>query len=407
MEKFKRKTLEKENFPSSDIGIKVSELIKLIKENSLSKEILTFLNIEEIKNDFIKIVGAETLFNVQASLNRRFYKDDLRSSIENISLFRKDDFSINFNDTSKSDYLRDLKVKTVSAIPIYSASRDFFSGLYNMDKYASKLIETGNKHILETNLQLLKEAVKKEDKRYRILHDTIDKEFYLRAIISVGSYHNYDNNMAIVIGLLTLHSEMKKSGLVYSLKRCEYNESFIRMFFESTDVKKLESIGVVKNVVEVSNDEIKREALRFSGVCIIEFGKDNKKKDEIFIRPHETKSKILSVRHNQGPENAIKELRNIENAKNVHARLYDDISKITKIKSPEQIKFLVIKKIENAKNDEVKKLKSALLKELNNNVGNMIQLLTTFKKIELIANEDINAVEYIRFIIYQALIEKK
>ena len=44
---------------------------------------------------------------------------------------------------------------------------------------------------------------------------------------------------------------------------------------------------------------------------------------------------------------------------------------------------------------------------LNESTSNIIQLLTLFKKIELIANEDIDAIEYIRYIVYQALIDRK
>jgi hypothetical protein len=407
MNKFERKVLHKVSIPVSDNGIKVSELVSLIKENYLSRDIFKFLEIDEILNDFININGAKTLYNTQVILNERFYKEDLQSSIDNITFYNKDKFSINFSDTSNSKYFKDIKVSSVCTYPIYSATRDFFSSLYNMDKYASRLIETGNKHIVEANLELLKDVVEKNDKRYRILHDKVENEFYLRAIISLTNYNNYDNNVAIVIGLLTLHNEMKKSNLTYSLKRCEYNESFIRMFFESSEIKKLESIGTVKNIVEVSNDEIKREALRFTGVCLIEFGNKNKKTDEIFIRPQETKSRILSVKHNQSTVNAIRELGNIENTKKIHEELYDDILTITTITKPEQIKYLVQKKIENAKSDEVRRIKIPLLKELSNKVDNIIQLLTVFRKIELLANEDIEAVEYIRFIIYQALIERK
>ena len=407
MEKFKRKVLSQDSISLNDNGINVSELVTLINNNNLSDDIFKFLKIDKIKNEFINIKGAKTLFDTQVSLNKRFYKDDLISSIDNITFYNNEKFSINFNNTSNSQYFNDIKVNSLCSYPIYSATRDFFSSLYNMDKYASRLIETGNKNIVEINLELLKEVVIKNEKKYRILHDTFDNEFYLRAIISVNNYNNYDNNVAIVIGLLTLHNEMKTSDLLYSLKRFEYNESFVRMFFESSEIKKLESIGNVKNIIEISNDEIKREALRFTGVCTIEFGNKNKKENEIFIRPQETKSIILSVKHNQNTENAMKKLSDIENTKKIHDELYGDILTITSIKNPEQIKYLVQKKIENAKIEEVKSIKTRLLKELNNKVDNIIQLLTVFKKIELLANEDIDAIEYIRFIIYQALIERK
>lgn len=79
----------------------------------------------------------------------------------------------------------------------------------------------------------------------------------------------------------------------------------------------------------------------------------------------------------------------------------------TQIKSPEQIKFLLKRKVESAKGDSIKRYKKQILDTLNESTSNIIQLLTLFKKIELIANEDIDAIEYIRYIVYQALIDRK
>lgn len=406
MEKFRRNSFRKENIPVSDTGVTVLELLTIVGDNSLSRELIKLLNVDPIKDEFIKIKGAKSLVNIQKSINERYQKEDLKSGIDNISLFNSDDFSINFRDIKDNEYFENLNLSEIFSIPIYSATRDFFSELYQMDKYANKLIKDGHREIVEANLNMLK-GIHKDVKRYRILHDKDDNLFYLRAIISLRNYFNYDNNVAVVVGLLTLHNEMKKSGIEYNMKLCEYNESFIRIFFESSEIKKLETIGRVKNLIEISNDEIKREALRFSGVCSIEFGDYDSPESELFIRSQEIKSRILSVKHNQIPKTAIQELANIDNARTVHENLYNEISTITKIKNPEQIKFLVKKKVENAKTNEVKRFKTQILTELNNSAATMIQLLTIFKKIELLALEDIEATDYLRFIFYQALIERK
>lgn len=60
---------------------------------------------------------------------------------------------------------------------------------------------------------------------------------------------------------------MKGGAIKFRLSEFIINESFIKMFFESSEKMPLEGIGYVKNFIEVSNDEIKREALRFSGAC--------------------------------------------------------------------------------------------------------------------------------------------
>jgi len=406
MENFNRKSISKSDIPISDCGIHVSELLSILEKEDLPIQLCKLLDTDAIQDEFIKIKGAKTLVDIQKKLNKRFHKEDLKSKIFDISLYNKKDFSINFNNTKNNEYFQNLNLEQISTIPIYSAKREFFADLYQMDKYASNLIKSGHRSILEENFRMLQE-VHKASKRYRILHDTVDSLFYLRGIISLQNYYNYDNNLAIVIALITLHNVMKKSDIEYSLRRCEYNESFIRIFFESSEIKQLETIGNVKSIIEVSNDEIRREALRFTGVCSIEFGNKEKSKNELFIRPQEIKSRIISVGHNRIPRTAIQELAQIDNARNVHSNIFKDILKIKEIKDPEEIKFLVKSKVEKLRNGEVKKVQTQILKELNNSASNIIQLLTIFSKIELLSEKDIEASEYIRFIIYQALIERK
>lgn len=404
MNQFRKKTMY---FDPQDQGIKVSELIALVDNNPLAQEIFKLLNIDSIKNEYIHISGANRLVKMQKTINKRYHKEDLVSSLNDITLYTKNDFSINFNNLVDNQYLKDIGLSQISTTPIYSATSDFFSELYQMDKYANKLIRDGYKDIVEMNLEMLKK-IQTLTKKFRLLHDHEENLFYLRAIVSLSNYYNYDNNFTIVITLLILHAETKNKKIEYRVKVCEYNESFIRIYLESSEATELKNIGCVRNLIEVSNDEIKREALKFTGVCYISFKDINEEENELFIvRPQEIKSRILSVKHNVLPKTAIEELTSISNAGKIHANLFEDISKITQIKSPEQIKFLLKRKVELAKNDSIKRYKKQMLDSLNQSVSNIIQLLSLFKKIELIANEDIDAIEYIRYIIYQALIDKK
>ena len=406
MEQFSKKSINKSEIVESDLGIKVSDLVELVESNILSLQILNLLDIDSIKDEFIKIKGAKTIVDNQKAINSKYKKIDLVSSLSNVSLYNDDVFTINFKKIKDNPYLENLHKSKICTIPIYSAEREFFSGLFQMDRYATKLISNGLSEIVQTNLRLLKkEGVK--DRKFRVLHDISEDLFYLRGIISLNKYHNYDNNLCVVLGLLMLHEEMKKRNVSYSLNLCEYNESFIRLFFESSEIIELEKIGHVKNLIEISNDEIKREAFRFLGVCSIVFENETKKIDEIIISPNEVKSKILSIKHNQISKTAVEELIKMNQMTKIHEDLFDDIKLISKISKPEQIKFLIRDKVEKAKRQEIKKIKNEVVKLIDESrISNMIQLLTLFKKIELIS-EEIEAKEYLRFEMYQALINKK
>ena len=401
----KKKSILKLDIPESDNGVLISDLFKLlISTDETADKVKEILSSQFELSEFIPISGAKTLVNSQIIQNKSYSKKDLVSNLENITFYFENTFTINFNNISNPENFGGNTF--LVTYPKYSAQRDFFSTLYSMDRYAKKLVDKGLKKILETNLELLKNE-KIKDKKYRLIHYKPDNKYYLRAIVSTDNYFDYNNSISVVIALLTLYKEVKSSGIAYSLKLCEYNESNIRMFFDTTSDKELEGVGFVKNIIEISNDEIKREALRFSGVCTISYDK-NKKEKEIYIKPKDVKSKILAIKHNQKPENGLKSLTDFENVDKVHQELYEDIKTIKNINNTEQIKFLVRRKIDNAKNEDIKKFKTSILNELTNTMTkNVIDLLNLFNNIQVLTNEDIEASEYLRYVIYEALINRK
>lgn len=383
----------------NDDGVSVQELLNLLNhEDDLTGILLESLNIENIKNDFINITGAKQLLKIQEGINTGFLKEDLVSSLKDITVYNNDIFTINFNNIKNPEDLLDLTSSQIISTPIYSAKNDFFSSFYGMDKYANGLIKNGMNDILQANLELLKNKDISENKRrYRILYDLNEKAFYLRAIISMDRYNNYDNNIAIVIALITLYRRMKEQEIVYSIDRIEYNESYIRIFFAQNDKRKLSNdLGYVKNMIEVSNDEIKREALRFDAISNIEFIDANSEVQDLIIQPSTKNSKIktsiLSIKHSAIPKTFVQQLQEIGNSQKIHDSLFSEISEISKITNPAQIIFFLKRKVELAKNEYIKKHKKNITDILNKQtVTNMIQLLTLFKKIELITENDIEA----------------
>lgn len=403
MKGFERKCLSKQEISKDDKGVELNKLLDLIKDNDYYEDIVRLLDIDEIEDSFINIEGASTLVDTMQGIRKRYKKIDLVSKLKDIDLYDDDDkFSINFDDLSNNEYFKDLGKDRLITSPIYSAKNNFFRNMFQMDKYANSLIASGYSDLVKENLKLIK--TKKDYKnKYRILHDLEDDSFYLRTITSTGRYYDYDNNIAVVIGLITLCREQRKTDYVYKLSSCDYNESYISMYFESSELKELGNIGFVKNLILISNDEIKRESLKFIGVCSI-CTNNNK---EIYLQPDNIKFKILLIPHSQVPMNAISQLTKIENTKKIHDELYNDISKISNIKNPETIKYLIIDKVKKAKNSSIKVIKSNILSELNAHVSTVIELLELFNKINLIVSDDIPAKEYLRFIQYQALINRK
>ena len=397
-------------------GISVKQLLELLDmKDELNIALVKALNIDTLKDDFINIAGAKQLVDIQKEINKRYYKEDFVSSLENIVVSKDDNkLTFCFTELSKSEYFSQLNLPSMESTPLYSSKNDFFSGLYGIDKYANELIKVGLHDILSLNLDLLRQQeVGKKERKFRILQDLNNKQFYVRAIISLDRYNNYDNNITIVTALLSLHKKTKESGVVYALNRIEYNESYMRMFFEEADKMTLDGLGFVKNVIEVSNDEVKREALKFEAVSNIEFVDSENNIQELIIQPSSSKNpkvktNILAATHSLSPKRFVEKLGEIDNSVKIHDQLFELISEISKIQNPAQIIFLVKEIVKNARKESFSKYRNGIQKIIDTHVvDNMIQLLTLFKKMELVTENDIEASEYVRYIIYQSLIEKK
>ncbi|HBX46512.1 hypothetical protein [Limibacterium fermenti] len=400
----------------TDKGITVKELLKLLNEDDdLTKAFLKALKIDNLKDDFIKISGANKLVSIQKEINEKFHKEDLESSLNNIVVHDDDNkLTFCFTDLSKSENLSQLKLSSIDTIPKYSSKSDFFSWLYGMDKYAKTLMNNGLSSILLYNLDLLRqEEIGSKGRKYRILQDLTTQQFYVRAIISLDRYNNYDNNITIVAALLSLHKKMQELELVYNLNRIEYNESYIRIFFEEEGKRELKGLGFVKNIIAVSNDEVKREALKFDAIGSIEFVDSEHITREIMIQPSfshnpKVKTNILAIAHSLSPKKFVEKLAEVDNSIKIHDELFELINEISKIRKPQEILFLVKGKVERAKDESFKKHRTKIQQIIESHlVENMIQLLTLFKKLELVTENDIEASEYIRYIIYESLIERR
>jgi hypothetical protein len=396
-----------EDVKTDDIGIKVSEVLKIISKNKYFEKFYELLKIQEIEDEFINIPGATKLIETINSIDLSFEKFDLESSIQDISFDKLDKFSMTFKNIQDKEICLIIESDEFTAKPIYSAQNDFFSGMFSMEKFANKLISLNYDDLVYKNLDYLKEifvANKTENKKFRIIRDR-DNNYFLRSITS-KKYNNYNNNIAVFVGLITLHREMKINKSNFIIRRCEYNESNIRVYFEDLKKQNVVKVGSIKNIIEVSNDEIRRGALKFTSIVSIIYGDGQNDKNAIFIKPKGVKSDILSIRHNIKPETAILCLSSIYNYNQIQADLLNDIKKINTITKPDQIKFLVKRKIDFAKSSELKKSKKNLLSELTKKVNSITELLELMHKIEMLT-EDIDAKEYLRYIIYDALVNKK
>ena len=207
--------------------------------------------------------------------------------------------------------------------------------------------------------------------------------------------------------MLKLHFESLNSKTEYEIAFSEFNESAIRIFFKSTELKSIEGVGYLQNTIQVSNDEIKKEALKFSTVASILFRDKNDEENNLYIKPKDVKSKVLGITHGTGPKKAFYNLNDFTKSSEIFENLYQDVKRISKIKDPGQILHLVRIKIENSNTEEIKRHKEDMKKFLLVEIKTTTQLLETFNKLIMLEGLEIDGKEYLRYLVYEALIDRK
>ena len=179
MNKFKKSELSEKNYFEDDNGIKINKLLRLIEGSEYYQNIIDYFELDVNDETLIEIPGSRTMFAVLNSISKKYKKVDLLSNLNDIYFnYDDDEFKIEFLNTMTNPYFNNLEINELAALPIHSGERDFFTNLFDMDKYARQLINRGHRDILNQNLELLKS---KEDyvKRYRLLHSIEDNNFFL------------------------------------------------------------------------------------------------------------------------------------------------------------------------------------------------------------------------------------
>lgn len=404
MSKFSRiPVLLSEEQLSIDSGISVRDALVLISDSKYKEDLLHLFNVNDFITDFIKIPGATTLVQAIMAKDKEFFKTDINSILKNVSIngFNEDN-SLNIKIKEETNQ----KTNTTIAKTIYSAKSDFLDDMFKLGKFADYCIKNDCSEIIDNNIEFLKSKFgndKAYSKRYRILTDEEDNK-YLRAITSTERYHDYNLKLSIFIALITLHLNSKDSKETFRVKKFIYNESYLNVYFENEEVKNIEKLGYVKFVIELSNDEVKKEALKFSAICNLYVEHENKE-GSFFIKPNNVKSGFLSIKHSSKPKTVVNELKLLqEKSRLAKITMYEDILSVNKITKPDQIRHLIRTKIDNSTTEELQKYKKRIVSELFEEVRNIHELLLLMDKIYLIVNDsDIEAKEYLMYLLYDAI----
>ncbi|OUJ69073.1 hypothetical protein [Hymenobacter crusticola] len=400
-----------------DKGILVKDALKLIEHSPFADKLCELLGIDSIKDDFINIPGATMLVNSVDTESKHYLKLDITSDYLDLGFNKSYDeksieikFSnlkdVSFPNSTLEAHSELLEEGSITAAPVYSSKSALFARLHSLSNYANELFKNGHGSLVIKNLELLRDIFSKEDSRlvqkYRLLKDKEDK-YFLRGIVS-NKYVDYNIGVSVFIALISLHKNILGSKDSYIISLCEYSESHIRVFFEKVGFEKVGNTCQVKHMIQLSNDELKREALKFSGIASILY-KSGSETREIYLAPREIDYEIASIHHSYKPKKAIEKLELANDIKGIEKKLYNDISFIENIKEPDQIRHLLQKRV-NGDTNLKPFIVGDIAKTLDEEIRTIHQLFDIMYKLDIVIS-DIDSKEYLRYLLYNMLKEEK
>ncbi|GFD78697.1 hypothetical protein ACXIHB_10260 [Tenacibaculum sp. IMCC1] len=394
----------------SDNGVKVKDALKLIENSPYYDEVYESMRIKPIENEFIPIKGATSLIKLVMQMDKRFTKFDITSKLKDVKcsgLLDTKNAVLEFSNVEDIEALKITGSDIFKATTRYSVKSDYLDKIYNADKYLNYCHNRGYEEFIKESLEYIEENNEDSelDKQFRLLKSR-SNDCYVRAITSVDSYKDYNIRFSVFIALISLYRLTKSHKEEYYVRYSSASESDIRVVFRRNERKKVTNGIEVGFELELVNDEIKREAVKFNGLFSIVY--DNTK--TVSLKP-DINAKIINFSHKIGVKKVANLLKGLPEAIDEFiAVMYNDIKFVNKSKSPEELKKYLYLKVKNSKQKEFReKYKKEVQKMIEEeNVNTFYQLLDLMNKVDLLIDDsDIKAKDYWKYKLYEVLVKGK
>ena len=401
--------------------VTTKQLLRVLDKRSKYKdELIRIFKIDETKNEIFKIGNADALINSLISLDNIIEKIDINAAIKDIHLkkmleLEKSTFEI-FN-ISDDFILKQNKSDLLVAETLYSAKSDLLN-LYNLSKFANYCRDKEYEDLIDTIKVYLKQKniENNEEIGLRLLYKYDEEKFFIRAKTSSHVYKDFGINFSVFVALVSLSRYVDNSNNEIYIENYVVNDSEVYVSFSMTNVIKLDdnlSIGVS---LILENDEIKRNAVTFNGVCKLKYSV-NQKESEIYIKPKGIRKEnlkysvdLLTYPHKGSVEKVFEKIEELPKVIDLFInQVSDDAPKISALKNPDDVRKLIAGKIKYAKKAEFKEYKQKVYNKLMKiTVDNTFKLFELLRDVEeLFEHNDVVSRDFWRTKLYEALIEKK
>ncbi|WP_339606885.1 hypothetical protein [uncultured Roseivirga sp.] len=391
-------------------GVRIADLKKLF-DYIPSKEILDRLFKKELESDeFINIPGAQTLVTETIKFEKKLKKFDLTkglNEVECLEIGGQNSLTLKFKDITEDK--PELNTHSIKAETIHSAKSEFLEENFKIKKFSDFLYSQELAQIALENISKLTSvfAERKSDKRkYRLIE--FEGNYFLRGITS-ETYEDYNIPFSICLCLLTIHRSYKNGSRNFKVKSIFIDDSNIEVLFESDQKVRLGNLGSLKHSIILSNDEIRRQAVGILGISSIEFTSNDGENRQVFFQPKKRlESAIFKIDHRSTKDDTI--LSGVQNFTELVVASEKNFIKVFKhlenATDPTLLKFRIQEAIKNSREDSIKPYKEDFKTMLKSEVNNMISLLEIMNRLSLIAQNDLDAKQYIRYLFYKEIIKR-
>lgn len=405
MSKFYRDYLSTQELSKSRTTVKLADCLKLIENSEFKDDLLILFDFEKIKNGYVNITGLKKVIESVILRDQEYQKLDLESHISDVtyvSIFDANTVILKFNNPES------IEEKVINAKTVYSAKKEYFEGSYKIDKFANFCIKEGHSNLLKDNIEYLNQQYKDSNshiKSFRLLKNT-EGNYFLRAITSTSQYYDYNIRFSLFVTIVTIYGIIKSENYNFIISRCEYSESFIRLYLQKDRSVKIPNVGTLSFVLEMSNDEIKREAFKFSALFTLNIN-SNTERVNVFLKPKKLKTKLISIKHNFKPDSISKPLGELSTfIKEAEKEMMEDITELNNVKNPDHLRYFLLRKIERSNNKELLQFKPQIRETLDVKIFKISELLVLMSKVDGIVT-DLEVKEYLRYSFYEILRSKK
>lgn len=384
---------------SSDEGnkVEVKKIMELIQGNQFEKELIELFNLESRLEELVEIQGAREIVELVLNYDKRYFKKDVTIGINDVDIIKVYDNGLFEMEIQNSE-------EKVRVNLLRDAQNEYFN-IFMASSYFDYLHRNGKNNVIIENWKLIKENFGQDNKilkRFRLITD--NKKNYVRAIISTNRYFNYDIKFSVFLALLVIHEECKKDTIKFRVDSIDLTDSQVKVRFIRFDISESKETNY-KFMVEVSNDEIKKKALHFTGIRKVNIISEELKR-EFIIESQSSKYNFINVSHNVLPDKVLDAIKGIEKMSKIENDLENEWNQLLKIENPNQLRFLLFDKIEKAKNQDIKNYKKEI-KKMNSSINHIYDLLKIMGKIDMLIEEsDIGAKLYIHYLFDEILFNR-